>query len=252
MSEVVAKTLELPAGGGAYALSDLTIGVFLNDQPSHRFSFDKDRSSLVPLKRHQGWILPAKGEGICQYGDDLELLSVSLDRNLLDEVKLNPSREFAPIIGDLNPLLLNLCLAAVNFRSGGTLYRETMQRALAVELKALIQPDDFPELDMSDQRLRRVIEYVHDNLSTDLSLTAMAEVAAMSPTNLSRAFKKEMGTSPLQYVIAERQEKAAVMLRTTDKAVSEVAWQVGYNDLSRFGQHFKRRFKVTPAQYRIG
>ncbi|MEM9127890.1 MAG: helix-turn-helix transcriptional regulator, partial [Pseudomonadota bacterium] len=92
--------------------------------------------------------------------------------------------------------------------------------------------------------------YIHDNLGADLSLSAMADLAAMSATHFSKAFKKEIGVSPLQYVIAQRLELASVLLRNSHLSVAEIAWRVGYQDVSRFGQHFKRKFQMTPAAFR--
>lgn len=159
-------------------------------------------------------------------------------------------REFKPFVGTINPLLLQLCLGAEQFQSGPLLYRETMQRALTVQLKTIIQPEEFRDVPECDDRLRRVVSYIYDELHTDLSLSKMADIAAMSPTNLSRCFKREMGVSPLQVVISQRLEKSALLLRSTKKTVAEIARQVGYNDLGRFGQHFKRKFKMAPSDYR--
>jgi AraC family transcriptional regulator len=80
----------------------------------------------------------------------------------------------------------------------------------------------------------------------------MAGIAAMSATHFSKAFKAATGRSPLQYVISARLEQASVLLKTSALTVAEIAWRVGYQDLSRFGQHFKRKFGTTPAAFRAG
>jgi len=61
-----------------------------------------------------------------------------------------------------------------------------------------------------------------------------------------------LGLSPLQYVIRTRIESAMVLLRTTRLPVAEIAWRVGYGDVSRFGQHFRRQTGTTPAAFRAG
>jgi AraC family transcriptional regulator len=105
---------------------------------------------------------------------------------------------------------------------------------------------------IDDARLRRAVDWIHDHLADDLSLEGMAGVAAMSPAHFARAFKAAMGASPLQYVIGARQEMAQVLLRTTGLSVAEIAFRVGYNDVSRFGQHFRRRAGTTPKAFRDG
>lgn len=250
MPNVVSNKTILPAGGGAYALPALSLGIFLNDQPGHRFSLASSRASHHPLTRHQGWLLPAGSDGTCEYDEELEIVIVSLDREILEECGLGRTTDFQAIVGELDPLLVSLCLNADGFAKGGTLYRETMQRALAAQVVQTIQPPPAWHLGIEDIRLRRVLDYIHDNLGNDLTLAAMAELAAMSATHFSKAFKKEIGHSPLQYVIAARLDLASVLLRTTGLSVAEIAWRAGYEDVSRFGRHFKRRFGAAPAAFR--
>ena len=242
----------MPAGGGDYALPALTIGIFLNDQPGHRFSCGSSRSEHLPLTKHQGWILPAASEGVCEYDTALELVSVSLDETILDEFGVAKGFDFQAIVGDLDPLLVSLSLNAESFGQSGTLYRETMHRALAAQIVQSVRPPPDWSLDIADIRLRRVLEHIHDNLADDLTLAAMADLAAMSATHFSKAFKKETGQSPLQYVIGARLDRASILLRTTQLGVADIAWRCGYRDLSRFGHHFKRKFGTTPAAFRSG
>jgi AraC family transcriptional regulator len=105
---------------------------------------------------------------------------------------------------------------------------------------------------IDDVRLRRSVEWIHAHLAEDLSLAGMAEVAAMSPSQFARAFRVATGSSPLRYVIGARQELARVLLRTTRLTVAEVAYRVGYADVSRFGQHFRRATGTTPGAFRDG
>lgn len=249
MSQVSSQSAFVPAGGGPFALERLTIGVFLNDQPTHRLRNGSDKVALQPLKRHEGWILPAGSTGLCEFDSPLEVRFVSVEQSLLHEAGLR-APGFAPHVGALDPALLGLALGAEAFASGGTLYRETMHRALAAQLAQVLAPPPPESVAVSDQRLRRVLAYIHDQLADDLSLAAMADLAAMNQTHFSKAFKKALGLSPLQYVIKARLERAAVLLRSTDLTVADVAWRVGYGDLSRFGQHFKRQFGTTPARFR--
>ncbi|MEL7525530.1 MAG: AraC family transcriptional regulator [Pseudomonadota bacterium] len=250
MPDVVSEKSFLPAGGGAYSLPLLTLGIFLNDQPSHRISQGSDRALHSPLKKHQGWLLPAGSEGVCEYDDDLEFVTVTLNDSLLDEFGVSAGTGFEAIIGEIDPVLLSISLNALNFADGGHLYRETMSRALAAQVVQLIKPAPSWQAGIEDRRLRKVLEYIHDNLADDLTLAAMADLAAMSGTHFSKAFKKEVGVSPLQYVIGARLDLASVLLRTTRDSVSQITWRVGYHDISRFSQHFKRKFGMTPAAYR--
>ena len=255
MSPLVATTASLPAGGGAYELEALTIGVFLVDQPTHRLSVGADRSEHVPLGKHEGWVLPAGAAGLCEYDAPLEFATVSVPDALLAEAGLEGSAgaigsRIEPVVGALDPLLVRMAIEAEGFGAGGTLYAETMARALAAHLVQTVRPmaEDVAAID--DTRLRRAVEHIRANLADDLSLEGLAGEAAMSASHFSRAFKAATGHSPLQFVIRERLESAVVLLRTTRLSVAEVAHRAGYNDVPRFGQHFKRRFGTTPAKVR--
>jgi len=250
MADLRATRIDFPAGGGHFELQCLTIGVFRNDQPTHRLAVGKDNSAEFPLRADQGWILPAGASGLCEYDDPLDVMMVEVAPGLLFEVGAADLEDFAPVVGDIDPLTLQLALDAENFGRGGTLYRETMHRALAARLSNSLWPSAGRTSTIEDLRLRRVVDYIHDNLAEDLTLTSMAELAAMSGYHFSRAFKAATGKSPLQYVIAERLSLAKVLLRTTKLTVSEICFRTGYNDLSRFGQHFKRATGTTPAKFR--
>ena len=250
MTEFNVISSALPAGGGEYELTSLTIGIFRNDQPSHRFSLGKDKTKHIPLIANQGWILPATASGLCSYDDPLDVLMVEISSSVLTEVGMPDPSGAAPIVGDIDPLARELAVASESFKQGGTLYRETMHRALAAQLAKLLLPPSDETRVIEDARLRRVVEYIHDHLADDLSLKNMSDIAAMSGFHFSRAFKAATGKSPLQYVIAERMSLAKVLLKTTKLTVSEICFRVGYNDLSRFGQHFKRTSGTTPAKFR--
>jgi len=244
-----AKKSRLPAGGGPFQLERLTLGVFLNDQPTHRLALGQDRAADRPLTANQGWILPPGASGLCEFDQPLDVMMVELEPAVLQEVGMDDPKAIRPQVGDFDPVTLQLSMAAEGFNEGGTLYRETMHRALAAQLtKTLAVRPEAGHIE--DVRLRRVVEYIHDNLADDLTLGTMADLAAMSGFHFSRSFKAATGRSPLQYVITTRMEMAQVLLKTTGLTVAEIGYRVGYNDLSRFGQHFKRATGTTPARYR--
>lgn len=229
----------------------VSIGVFLVDQPTHRIAVNGDKRADRPLAANQGWLMPSGASGLCEYDAEHAFVLVQLDDGLLRDVGFDARRGFAPQIGALDPLLLQMALSAAAPPAGApTLYVETMRQALAAHLAQLLQPAPVAEIAIEDARLRRAVSYIHDHLASEVSLDALAAEAAMSPFHFSRAFKAAIGVSPLQYVIQERLERAKLLLRTTQLPVAEVAHRVGYEDVSRFGRRFKRRFSATPGSVR--
>ena len=252
MSDIVLEKLSLAAGGGGFHLPRLTLGVFLNDQPRHRLALGSDRRSHRPLTRHQGWVLPAGSAGICEYDEALDVVTISFEGTLLAEVGLERPDLIEPTTGSFDPLTLQLILDAETFLAAGTLYRETMSRALAAQLARSVNPEPTALAGIEDRRLRRVITHLEDNLAEDLSLTDLARIAAMSPYHFARAFKAATGASPLQYLINARIERAKVLLKTTRLTVSEIAFRTGYADPGRFSRHFRNRVGLTPGAFRQG
>ena len=99
--------------------------------------------------------------------------------------------------------------------------------------------------------LQRAASHLAFRMHCPLRLTVVAkEVAFTSPGNLSRLFRLRYGLSFQGYLQKLRMEKAAELLSTTRLPIASVARRVGYRDVSRFGQHFKRRFRSTPRQWR--
>jgi AraC family transcriptional regulator len=125
-----------------------------------------------------------------------------------------------------------------------------MERAFVAQVVRQTLPAAPAGLD--DRRLQRAVDRIMGHLGDDLSLEDLSATAGMSPFHFARAFKTATGESPLQYVIRRRIEAAQAMLKGSRLAVAEIAHRVGYDDLSRFGQHFKRQVGATPGAFRAG
>jgi AraC-like DNA-binding protein len=99
--------------------------------------------------------------------------------------------------------------------------------------------------------LERATAAIAFRLGTPISLREIAEnVAFVSAGHLSRLFRENYGISFQKYVQNQRLDKASWLLLETSLSVAEIARRVGYNDVSRFGQHFKRRLGMPPMKYR--
>ena len=212
----MANRLDVPPGGGAFVVSRLAVGIFLVDQDSHRIAVGSDRKKLVPLHADEGWILPAGSAGVCEYDKPLSYLKLELADALLDDVGFDRSRDFAPVVGAIDPLLIEFIRRAISSeQAASSLYCDTMSLAVAAHLAHLLSPSQAFAEPVDDKRLRKALAYIHDNLGEDLSLDAMASEAAMSRFHFVRAFTRLRGKTPLQYVIHQRMELAKVLLRAT-------------------------------------
>jgi AraC family transcriptional regulator len=167
--------------------------------------------------------------------------------------------ELVPRFAILDPMLEQLAIAITTALRDGTaedgLYIDTLAQMMAVHLarthSAQSRPGRMPPLqDLSGSRMRRVIEYIEENLEGDLSLEAMAAEVDISPIYLARAFKAAIGQSPHRYVLTRRVERAKELLRNTEMPVVDVALSSGFSSQSHLSYWFQRYVGVSPAAYR--
>jgi len=95
-----------------------------------------------------------------------------------------------------------------------------------------------------------VREWALENLSDRLDVTALASRAAMSPRHFARRFAAETGSTPLQWIIAQRVREARRLLEATDMPIEEVAQRAGFGSTPSLRQHFGRAMATSPAAYR--
>ncbi|HTG69741.1 MAG TPA: response regulator [Candidatus Udaeobacter sp.] len=98
--------------------------------------------------------------------------------------------------------------------------------------------------------IRQIHSFIEQHLQEDVSLTRVGEHVYLHPVYLSRLYKKETGESLSSYISRVRLEKAALLLTTTNKKVSDISLEVGYQKTQYFIRLFKEYYDVTPQVYR--
>jgi len=83
-----------------------------------------------------------------------------------------------------------------------------------------------------------------------LDVAALARAARLSPAHFSREFRRAFGETPHRYLLTRRLERAAALLRHSDRSVSEVCHAVGLRSVGSFTTSFGRAFGLPPAAYR--
>ncbi len=112
-------------------------------------------------------------------------------------------------------------------------------------------PDaNLPGSTLSEPAIRRVCDFIEEHLGTQITLEELAALVHLSPFHFARCFKATMGLAPHQYVIARRMELAKGLLLTTTLNVSEIAWSIGYENVSHFRRLFAMHIGVTPGPIR--
>ena len=108
-----------------------------------------------------------------------------------------------------------------------------------------------PKGTLSVKRLKRILEYIQDNLSEDLSLTDLASLADLSPYHFARLFKQSTGLPPHRYILNQRIERAKLFLEDPHySSLADISYQLGFSSQSHFTRAFRNFTGTTPAYYR--
>jgi transcriptional regulator GlxA family with amidase domain len=92
--------------------------------------------------------------------------------------------------------------------------------------------------------------WARERLREPLDVAAMAAHAGVSPRTFARRFREETGTTPLQWLLAQRVIEARRLLEESDLAVEAVAWRCGFGSAASLRDHFRRATATTPTAYR--
>src|SRR6195256_4899940 len=96
------------------------------------------------------------------------------------------------------------------------------------------------------RHLLRAKDLVDARYREPLDVSALARAAHLSPAHFSREFRREFGETPHQYLLTRRLERAATLLRNTDRSVAEICFSVGLASLGSFTSSFTRTYGVSP------
>jgi len=103
-----------------------------------------------------------------------------------------------------------------------------------------------------DRRIKRVTTVLDLQYRDPPSVEQLADEVGLSASRLAHVFREEEGKSIQSYVKETRLKMAAMLLLQTHERISQIAYSVGFNDVSNFNHAFKRRFGMSPRQYRKG
>jgi AraC family transcriptional regulator len=103
---------------------------------------------------------------------------------------------------------------------------------------------------VDDDRIRKAIDYIHSNLSYNISLEDLAIETGLSSGYLVTAFKQATGLPPHRYQLEKRIERAKVLLANPHRTITQVALDVGFSSQSHLTSVFKRLAAMTPKAYR--
>jgi RpiB/LacA/LacB family sugar-phosphate isomerase len=123
------------------------------------------------------------------------------------------------------------------------------QKIVAAYLRAALAPVEILG-GLPPRRLQRVLSHIRENLCRDVSVAELAELVSMSQCYFAKLFKMSTGTTPHQYIMRQRVQRAQQVLCETQTPLAEVASAAGFQTQSYFTSVFRRQVGTTPKIYR--
>jgi AraC family transcriptional regulator len=184
------------------------------------------------------------------YGD--ECLSFQLSPELVDSLG---HTERAWRIGAVPPLpeLFVLAELAQKGVGGSDLGADELGVLLAARFVGLVTGDGLPATKASARDRRRAVnaaEWLEAHAGEDVGLADAARVAGVSPFHFLRLFSGVLGLTPHQHLVRVRLRRAARLLAEGAAPITDIAYDVGFGDLSNFVRTFRRAAGVSPRGFR--
>lgn len=112
------------------------------------------------------------------------------------------------------------------------------------------ESEDFCQGKSISHIISQVMEYVEKHYNEDITLSFLAAKFYLTPSYLSRSFKKQTGKNLIAFITAKRLENAVSYIKSGKKSLTEIAFLTGYDDYTYFNKVFRRYIGVSPTQYR--
>lgn len=206
-------------------------------------------------------IIPAGISHRCNWDSTSQFTIVAIDPIVLQQVGqdwVNCDRiELIPHFMTEQDALLQGIISALKAeveseKIGGYLLVDSLKTTLAIHLLrkyCTTQPKLSTYANILSQiQLHQVTEYIDAHLNQKVKLIDLAAIVQISPYHFLRLFKQSVGTTPHQYILQCRIEKAKHLLNKSELSIADIAHQVGFGDQSHLTRYFKRIVGITPKQ----
>lgn len=207
-------------------------------------------------------ITPA-GQPICaRWEKPLDNLGMQLAPQFVAQAAadnyFSSSFEFVEIYKKADPLIQHIGLALLaeseSETQSGRLFSDSLIQTLMLHLlrnySTASVKQESPNGGLSGYKLRRVREFIDQNLEEDLSLSEISAVAELSQFHFARAFRKTTGLTPQQFLMQQRIERAKELLAKDELPIVEISLRTGFKNQSHFTTLFRKFTKLTPKTWR--
>lgn len=209
-------------------------------------------------------ITPAQSPFFARWDSDDRFLQIRIPSHFIDRVateslEMNADRlelvpKFRTRDRQIEAIAMMLLSEMKQENLGSRLYIESLVNILAVHLLRQYSATN-PQLSvykggLPQHQLLQVLDYINEHLDRDIKLADLAALLDMSQFHFSHLFKQAIGTSPYQYLLGQRIERAKQLLKQTDRSIMDIALACGFNSHSHLSKQFRQSTGMTPTTYR--
>jgi AraC family transcriptional regulator len=209
-------------------------------------------------------ITPAAAPFFARWDSDDRLLQIRIPSRFVAQVAtealaMNPDQlelipEFRTRDSQIEAIAMLLLSEMKQENLGSRLYIESLVSVLSVHLLrqyAAAKPSlHMYEGGLPQHQLRQVLDYINDHLDGDIKLADLAALLGMSQFHFSYLFKRSMGTTPYQYLLRQRVERAKQLLKQTERSIMDIALECGFSSHSHLSKQFRQLTGITPKACR--
>jgi AraC family transcriptional regulator len=262
---ILVEQFQHPAGEGrTYYHDEHSICLSLAPRPVHLLQTQGNTTRTGSYAKGDFCITPAKMPFFCCWDSDDRFVQIRIASGFVqsvarENIDRNPDRlellpEFRTRDQQIEAIGMMLLTELQQEHSGSRLYIESLANVLAVHLlrQYTITKPPLPiyEGGLPQRQLLQVLDYIHDHLDQDIKLADLAALLSMSRFHFSHLFKQSIGTSPYQYLLQQRIERAKQLLKQTERSIMEIALECGFNSHSHLSKQFRQLTGITPTNCR--
>jgi len=262
---LVEQFREPPGEGHCYHHDEHTICLALETRPIRLVQIREGKTYTEIYAKGDLSITPAQMPFFARWEQEdhylkIRLTSQFIQRIARDVLEIDSDRlELLPQARVRDPQIeaigLMLLAELQQEHTANKLYVESLANVLAVHLIRQ-HTTTHPQPVMYDRglpqrQLLQVLDYIDAHLHQEMKLTDLASLLGMSEFHFSRQFKQATGTSPYQYLLQQRIERAKQLLQQSDRSIADIALMCGFNSHSHLSKQFRQFTGITPKAYRL-
>lgn len=221
---------------------------------------DKKKTEYEPHRLYP--INSCQEHGMMEYTAKCSLLSIQIDRDFvqgtaraaLGKKIVSFSNEGIVLDDQLRFLIRTFQEESKKKQAGYEFVLDNLTNLIIVNILRKTHSNQAEEVletkNFYKKNIYQAIEYLQDNYASDYSLYDLARVANFSPYHFIRVFKAQTGKTPYEYLLDLKMERARELLEKTDMTVTEMCYMCGFRNLNHFTSVFKRKFGISPSDYR--